>query len=79
MNRMLHIGYSNYVNLDKVVSIVDSNSMPSRRLVNEAAQINMLIEANHGKKTATLIIIESGHVIKSAIDRKTLIKRINEV
>ncbi|MDI9215971.1 DUF370 domain-containing protein [Clostridium tertium] len=76
---MLNIGYNNTVSTDKIVSILDTDSAPARRLIKNAKDEMMLIDATHGKKSSSVIIVESNHAIVSAIDRKTLSKRIDDL
>jgi extracellular matrix regulatory protein A len=79
LKKMLNIGYNNTVSTDKIVSILDTDSAPARRLMKNSKDEMMLIDATHGKKALSVIIVESNHVIVSAVDRKTLSKRIDDL
>lgn len=76
--KFLNIGYDNNVNVDKVVAVLNSDSAPGRRLIKNASESQLLLDATEGNKTLSIIVTESGHVIKSAIRAETLKKRIDE-
>lgn len=63
---MLNIGYSCYVSADKVVALAYPDSSPIKRLVQEAKDKGALIDCTYGKKTKTVIVTVSDHVILSS-------------
>lgn len=63
---MLNIGYSCYVSKDKVVALASPDSSPIKRLVQEAKDKGALIDCTYGKKTKTVIVTVSDHVILSS-------------
>ena len=75
---MLNIGFNNSIIIDKIVSILDIDSTPVRKIVKNAKDEMMLIDATKGKKTLSVIVVESNHIIMTAMDRKTLVKRIED-
>ncbi len=72
---LLNIGFGNTVVAERVVAIVDPNSAPMKRLKDEAKNDNRLINATHGRKTRSIIIMDSNHVILSAIQAETISQR----
>ncbi|HDL10233.1 MAG TPA: DUF370 domain-containing protein [Candidatus Omnitrophica bacterium] len=76
---VLNIGYNNCVMVDKVVAVVNSDSKPARRLRETADKNGRLIDATNGRKTRSLIITTSNHIILSSLNPETLIQRLNEV
>lgn len=62
----------------RVISIVSSASAPMKRLKEEARNIGRLIDASQGRKTRTVIITDSGHVILSAVQAETITQRFLE-
>ncbi len=76
---VLNIGYNNCVMIDKVVAVVNSDSKPARRLRETADKNGRLIDATNGRKTRSLIITTSNHVILSSLNPETLIQRLNEI
>jgi regulator of extracellular matrix RemA (YlzA/DUF370 family) len=75
MNMMVNIGYGNMVMSSKVVAVLSPDSAPMRRLKDEAKEQKMLIDATQGRKTRSIIITDSDHVILSAIQVETLMQR----
>lgn len=78
MGRFINAGYENNVNVDKVVAVLNSDSAPGRRLIKNARESQLLLDATEGNKTLAIIVTESGHVITSAFRAETLKKRIDE-
>lgn len=74
----VNIGFNNMVIDERIVAIVNPDSAPSKRLREEAKLENRLIDATLGKKTKTLIITDSNHVIMSAINPETISLRIGK-
>ncbi|MBF0449543.1 MAG: DUF370 domain-containing protein [Candidatus Magnetomorum sp.] len=72
---LLNIGFGNTVVCDRLVSIVSPNSAPMKRLKDEAREDRRLIDATHGRKTRSIIITDSNHVILSAIQPETISQR----
>jgi len=74
-NLLVNIGYGNMVMSSKVVAILLPESAPMRRLKDDAKERNMLIDATQGRRTRSIIITDSGHVILSAVQVETLTQR----
>ncbi len=73
--RLLNIGFGSTVVANRVVSIVSPNSAPMKRLKDEAKKNNRLIDATHGRRTRSIIVMDSNHVILSAIQADTISQR----
>lgn len=73
--RLLNIGFGSTVVADRVVSIVSPNSAPMKRLKDEAKKNNRLVDATHGRRTRSIIVMDSNHVILSAIQADTISQR----
>lgn len=69
---LLAIGFGNTVVAQKVVAILSPNSSPMKRIKDEAREEKRLIDATHGRKTRSMIIMESNHVILSMTQAETL-------
>lgn len=69
---LLNIGYNNTVSKNKVVAVVSADTAPIRRLKDQARKENRLIDATNGKKTNSVIITDSNHVVLSALSPETL-------
>lgn len=76
--KMLNIGFHNYVPENKIVAILGADSAPIRRIINEAKERGMLINACFGRQNTTVIVTTSNYIILSAVDKKTLGKRVED-
>ena len=65
--KLINIGFGNLVSAGRVVAVVSPDSAPVKRLVKEARERGMLIDATYGRKTASIFIMDSDHVILSAL------------
>ncbi|QJA06628.1 DUF370 domain-containing protein [Thermosulfurimonas marina] len=74
--RLLNIGFGNSVVAERVVAIVNPNSAPMKRLREEAKESKRLIDATQGRRTRSIIITDSNHVILSAIQAETIAQRM---
>lgn len=72
---LLNIGFGSTVVADRVVAIVSPNSAPMKRLKDEAKDDKRLIDATHGRRTRSIIIMDSNHIILSAIQSETISQR----
>ncbi|WP_031387771.1 DUF370 domain-containing protein [Desulfonatronum thiodismutans] len=72
---LLNIGYGNFVVSSRIISIVSPTSSPMRRLREEAKADKRLIDATQGRKTRSIIVTDSNHVILSAIQAETIGQR----
>ena len=75
--RLLNIGFGSTVVADRVVSIVSPNSAPMKRLKDEAKKNNRLVDATHGRRTRSIIVMDSNHVVLSAIQADTISQRFS--
>ncbi|QER41611.1 DUF370 domain-containing protein [Thermodesulfobacterium sp. TA1] len=74
--KLLNIGFGNYVVADRIIAIVNPNSAPMKRLKEEAKETRRLIDATQGRKTRSIIITDSNHIILSAIQAETVAQRL---
>ncbi len=72
---LLNIGFGNTVVADRVVAIVSPNSAPMKRLKDEARDEKRMIDATHGRRTRSIIVMDSNHIILSAIQAETISQR----
>lgn len=71
----VNIGFGNLVNAGRVISVVSPESAPVKRMIQEAKSSGSLIDATHGRKTLSVIITDSDHVILSYLDLKQIAQR----
>lgn len=74
--KLINIGFGNIVSANRIVSIVSPESAPIKRIIQEARDRNMLIDATYGRKTRAVIIADSDHVILSAVQPETVAQRL---
>jgi hypothetical protein len=74
---LINIGYGNIVAANRIISIIGPESAPVKRIIQDAKEAKNLIDATFGKKTRSVIIMDSGHVVLSAVQPETVASRIN--
>lgn len=77
MARLMNVGFGNVVNTDKVVAVVSPDAAPIKRMVQNARQIGKVIDATQGRRTKSVIFTEEDHVVLSALQPETLVKRFH--
>ena len=78
LNDLVNIGFGNYINSARVITILSPDSAPIKRLKEEARAQNKLIDATYGRRTRAVIITNSNHVILSSIQPETIAHRFSE-
>ena len=73
--QLLNIGFGSTVVAERVVAIVSPNSAPMKRLKDEARNDNRLIDGTHGRRTRSIIVLDSNHIVLSAIQAETISQR----
>ena len=74
--KLINIGFGNMISSERLLSIVSPDSAPIKRLVQEAKERAMLIDASFGRKTRAVIVMDTDHVILSAIAPEAIAKRM---
>ncbi len=72
---LLNIGFGNTVVAERVVAIVSPHSAPMKRLKDEAKDEKRLVDTTHGRRTRSIIVMDSNHVVLSAIQAETISQR----
>jgi regulator of extracellular matrix RemA (YlzA/DUF370 family) len=75
--RLIHIGFGNMAVAERIVAIIQPASSPVKRLKDDARENGRLIDATQGRKTRSIIITDSNHIILSAIQPETIVLRID--
>lgn len=73
--QLINIGYGNMVSAARVIAIVAPDSAPIKRLIQESRDKGALIDATYGRKTRTVVIMDSDHVVLSAVSPETVCGR----
>lgn len=73
--KLINIGFGSMIAANRVLAIMDPDSAPIKRVVQEAKERGMLVDASYGRKTQTVILMDTDHVILSALTPETLGER----
>lgn len=76
--RLINIGFGNMVSAEHLISVIGSDSAPVKRMIQESRELGKLIDATYGRKTRAVLIMDSGHVVLSALQPETVSARIVE-
>lgn len=75
---MVNIGFGNLVSASRIIALVSPESAPVRRIISEARDRGMLVDATHGRRTRAVIVADSGHIVLGAVNPETLAARLGE-
>ena len=76
--KLINIGFGNMVSAKKLVAIVSPESAPIKRIIQDARDRGTLIDATYGRRTRSVIITDSEHIILSALQTDTVAGRLNK-
>lgn len=79
MARLMNIGFGNAVNTDKVVAVVNPDAAPIKRMVQQAKEEGRVIDATQGRRTKAVLITQEDHIVLSALQPDTLMKRFSNI
>ena len=74
--KLINIGFGSMVSAGRLISMVGPDSAPIKRMVQEARDCGVLIDASYGRRTRAVLIMDSGHVILSALQTETIAGRL---
>ncbi len=72
MNQLIHIGFGNMVNTEKIIAIVSPDSAPVKRMVQKARENGTAIDATQGRKTKAVLVMENSQIVLSALLPETI-------
>ena len=70
--KLVNIGFGNLINPNRVIAMVSPESAPIKRIITEAREKGTLVDASLGRKSKTVLVMDSGHVILSGIQPETV-------
>ena len=76
--KLINIGFGNMVSANRLIAIVSPESAPIKRIVQEARDKGVLIDATYGRRTRAVLITDSDHVVLSAVQPETVATRLND-
>ena len=74
--QFINIGFGNLISSERLVAIVSPDSAPIKRMIQESRERGMLIDATYGRKTASIFIMDSDHVVLSALSPEKIAGRL---
>ena len=74
--KLINVGFGNAVNADRVIAVVSTDSAPVERIIAQAKENHMLIDATQGRKTHAVLIMDSDHVVASYLKADTILSRV---
>lgn len=76
--QLINIGFGNIVSANRIIAIVSPESAPIKRIVQEAKENGNAVDATYGRRTRAVIIMDSGHIILSAVQPETVAGRLEK-
>ncbi len=76
--QLVNIGFGNIVSASRIIAIVSPESAPIKRLVQEAKDNKVAVDATYGRRTRAVLIMDSGHIILSAVQPETVAGRVDK-
>lgn len=73
--KLLNIGFGNAVSMERIIAIISPDSAPVKRMIQDAKDRGILIDATYGRKTRTVVVTDSGHIILSGLQTDTITGR----
>jgi hypothetical protein len=73
--QLVNIGFGNIVSAERIISIISPESAPIKRMIQDAKDTKMAIDATYGRRTRSVIVMDSGHIILSAVQPETIANR----
>lgn len=77
MNSLLHVGFGNMVNAEKIIAVLLPDSAPVKRIVQRGKEDGSVIDATQGRKTKSVLVMENDRIILSALTPETISARVS--
>ena len=74
--RIVNIGFGNMISASRLITIVSPESAPIKRIIQEARDRGLLIDATYGRRTRAVVVTDSGHILLSAVQPETVANRL---
>ncbi len=76
--QLINVGFGNIVVASRIVAIVSPESAPIKRIIQDAKENKSVIDATYGRKTRAVLVMDSGHIILSAVQPETIASRLDK-
>ena len=74
--KLINVGYGNFISSSRIIAIIGPESAPIKRIIQEGKERGVVIDATYGRRTRAVLIVDSGHIILSAIQPETIANRL---
>jgi Uncharacterized protein conserved in bacteria len=74
--QLINIGFGNIVSAQRIVTIIGPESAPIKRIIQEGKEKGVVIDATYGRRTRAVLIMDSGHIVLSALQPETIANRL---
>ena len=74
--KLINIGFGNMVSVNRLLAVISPESAPIKRIIQDTREKGMLIDATFGRRTRAVLVMDSGHVILSALQPETVASRL---
>ncbi|MCX6009843.1 MAG: DUF370 domain-containing protein [Chloroflexi bacterium] len=74
---LVHIGFENIIAMSRVIAMLSPTQQPTKRLIQEARNKGMLIDATHARKAKAAVVMDTGHIVLAAISAETIARRLD--
>lgn len=76
--QLVNVGFGNTVSAGRIISIINSEAAPIKRMIQEAKDEKMAIDATCGRRTRAVIVMDSGHIVLSSLQPETVVARLDK-
>jgi len=76
---LVHIGFDNIIDMSRVIVMLSPIHQPTKRLIQEARNKGMLIDATHARKAKAVVVMDTGHIVLAAISTETIARRLDAI
>ncbi len=77
MANLINIGFGNLVNAEKVIAVVNPDAAPIKRMVQNAKDQQLVIDATQGRRTKSVLVMETEQIVLSAVQPDTIVRRLS--
>ncbi len=74
--QLINIGFGNIVSANRIIAVVSSDAAPIKRMIQEAKECKMSVDATSGRRTRAVIIMDDGHIVLSSVQPETVAGRL---
>ena len=74
----INVGFGNFLSINRLVAVVGAHSSPVKKLLQNAKEQGFVIDATYGRKTRSVILIDSGHIVLSFLQKETISRRLDK-